>query len=387
MQHRTGPTPQATQGPTRRLPVVVRKGSTRNTNEHGVSAVEFSIIAGLFFALILGILDFSMSMFDLNGANFGTRSQARSASNGEWISTDSCVLNPENPLLGSDQRALLCSVKRKTQLATERLRVRVRFEDPDYPDQENIKPQVGKSLVVCTMTSMRSLSGIYAPLLKGKVLTSVARSRIERDLSIKWTATGSNDQMGPLAAEPIGEVPFAGANWDFCNKNSIGNTDVGVDTIAGSNAFCKVVWTSAQDVDSHHYRLDGEVTNLSRNPWNDYQVTFTLPLGHTPKSRAYEEGAMAPDSEPDLTNPGRVTWTFEKVAYIPVGSTSKVYGLPLADGDTSPGNGVSLTVTIDPDLAGAIPVMDDDTKVGIPDPDLAFDPQKPFANPLLSGCD
>jgi TadE-like protein len=357
-----------------------------SNKERGATAVEFSIIAGLFFAVILGTLDFSMSMFDLNGANFGTRAQARSASNGEWSSTTTCDLTLASGLLGSDERALLCGAKSKTQISPERIRVRVRFEDPDYPEHENVKPQVGKSLVMCTMTTMRSISGVYAPLLKGKVLTSIARSRIERDLSTKWTTAGSTDERGPLSADTISEEPFAGSNWDFCEDKSIGNTEVGVDTVAPSNEFCKVTWTSGQDADPRHYRLDGTVTNLSRNPWNDYQVTFTLPAGHTPRSRTYEEGVMSSDLP--IVDNGLVTWTFEKVAFVPVGGT-KVFGIPLADGDISPGNGVSLTVTIEPSVAvPSIPVMDGLTKVGVPvdDPAIPFVPSDPFASVEYKGC-
>jgi hypothetical protein len=353
--------------------------------ERGATAVEFSIIASLFFAVILGTLDFSMSMFDLNGANFGTRAQARSASNGEWSTVTTCDLTLDNPLLGSDERALLCAVKSKTQLSPERLRVRVRFEDPDFPDRENVKPQVGKSLVICTMTAMRSISGVYAPLLKGKVLTSIARSRIERDLSTKWTTADSTDERGPLSADTISEKPW-GPDWAFCDAKSVGNAEVGVDTVAASNEFCDVTWTSGQDASPRHYRLDGSITNLSRDPWNEYLVTFTLPVGHTPRSRTFEEGVMSSD-QPIIDN-GLVTWTFEKSSFVPLGGT-KVYGIPLADGDVSPGNGVSLTVTIEPSVATpSIPVMDGFTKVGIPvdDPAVPFIPSDPFANVEYKGC-
>jgi TadE-like protein len=354
--------------------------------ERGATAVEFSIIASLFFAVILGTLDFSMSMFDLNGANFGTRAQARSASNGEWSTVATCNLTLTSGLLGSDERALLCAVKSKTQLSPERLRVQVRFEDPDFPDpNKNVKPQVGKSLVICTMTAMRSISGVYAPLLKGKVLTSIARSRIERDLSTKWTTADSTDERGPLSADTISEEPFAGSNWDFCEAKSVGNAEVGVDVVPASNEFCEVTWTSGQDANPRHYRLDGSITNLSRDPWNEYLVTFTLPAGHTPRSRTFEEGVMSPDH---LEDNGLVTWTFEKSSFVPVGGT-KVYGIPLGDGDVSPGNGVSLTVTIEPSVATpSIPVMDGLTKVGIPvdDPAVPFIPSDPFANVEYKGC-
>lgn len=365
----------------------------RRGPESGATLVEFSIIAGLFFAVVLGTLDFSMSMFDLNSTNFATRSQVRSASNGEWSSSNSCAeagdltFLPGDPPLGTDGKSLLCSVKLRTQLGAKRVRVRVRFEDPDFPDRVKVKPQIGKSLVMCTMTSMRSISGVYAPLLKDKVLTSIARSRIERDLSIQWTTLASNTPMGPLAAETISEAPFSGSDWEFCNKTSIGNADVGDAVVPASNDKCKVTWTSAQDVDSRHYRLDGAVINMTRDPWNQYQVLFTLPVGHRPESRTFEEGELLNDNGVvDTLNPGRVTWTFEKKAPGGPGSP-QIYGIPLADGDISPGNGVSLTVTILPNiLVPSIPVMNGDTKIGIPDPDFPVAPTDQFAQRELLGC-
>jgi hypothetical protein len=51
----------------------------RHHRQKGVAAVEFAIIAVLFFTLLLGIMEFGRWLFLLNGANEATRLGARLA--------------------------------------------------------------------------------------------------------------------------------------------------------------------------------------------------------------------------------------------------------------------------------------------------------------------
>lgn len=51
--------------------------SHRHNRQTGVAAVEFAIIALLFFTLLLGIMEFGRWLFLLNGANEATRLGAR----------------------------------------------------------------------------------------------------------------------------------------------------------------------------------------------------------------------------------------------------------------------------------------------------------------------
>jgi hypothetical protein len=322
------------------------------TSERGATIVEFAIVSVAFFGLVLGTIDFSMAMFEMNGVNFGTRSQARSASNGEWGDSLTCKLNP--PPSDPDIRDLMCATKQKTSVASDRVAVKVRFEDPDDPTRPNVKPQKGKSLVLCTMATIRSVSGVFGPLVKDKVITSIARSRIERDLSVEWTVTGSTVSKGPLAAEVSSEAPLNDtADWKFCDAAPVGNEDVGtlaleVDPL---KAKCDVTWTTSGQRtpdnspyepgdDAKSYILDGDVTNLSPDPWNAYEIEFNLPVGHVPQllsNRAQEGRILAgPPVHDEFAN--KDTWTFRKI-----GSD---YGLPLEDGDLQPGNGVSVSVDV-----------------------------------------
>lgn len=50
---------------------------TRPLAQRGVTAVEFALIAVLFFTLLLGIMEFGRWLFVLNGANEATRLGAR----------------------------------------------------------------------------------------------------------------------------------------------------------------------------------------------------------------------------------------------------------------------------------------------------------------------
>ena len=327
------------------------KAKTGRPNEAGATIVEFSIISIMFFVLMVGTLDFSMAMFDMNGANFGTRSQARLASNGEWGTDLTCDLQLEpGPSLDQDLHDLLCSTKAKMKVAPERVRVRVRFEDPDYPTNDvlTIKPQLGKSLVLCTMTSMRSLSGVFGPLVRNKVLTSVARSRIERDLSVPWKITGSPVEKGPLFPGVVTELAFVGANWDFCQPKPIGDDGGDWTTVPPSTEYCKLAWSTNGEVpvdpvaayapgtDVTFYNLEADVANLSRDPWNSYSVIFDLPLGHIPFQNRSQFGNLEPGNSP--TN-----WKFTKSST----ANPPDYGVPLADGDRQPGNGVAIGVNVE----------------------------------------
>jgi TadE-like protein len=329
--------------------VFLQKSRRSPKRESGASVVEFAIISVFFFTTILGTIDFSMAMFEMNGVNFGTRSQARSASNGEWGTSLNCTLDQQGTI-DPDLEDLMCSTKLRTRVASDRVRVRVRYEDPDFPTRPDVKPQKGKSLVLCTMTSIRSVSGVFGPLVKDKVITSLARSRIERDLSVEWKISGTEVSKGPLLTGMSSEKPFTGANWDFCEARPVGNTDVGTDTVAKSEETCSVKWTISgtpvgyvpgDEVDT--YLLDGDVTNLSRDPWNDYEVLFHLPPGHTPVANPGEQGDVLGSPTPDVE--GNMVWTFRKIQKAPPAQSA--YGLPLDDGDLLPGNGVTVRVDIE----------------------------------------
>jgi TadE-like protein len=371
--------------------------------EMGTTIVEFSIIAALFFAVVLGTIDFSMAMFEMNGVNFGTRSQARSASNGEWGTDLSCNLTPESGPLDSDISDLMCATKRKTEVSADRVRVRVRFEDPDDPTRTDVKPELGKSLVLCTMTKMRSISGVFGPMVKDKVITSIARSRIERDLSVEWTTPESSVPKGPLAAEISSEASFSGSTWGFCEAKPIGNQDVGLRTDPLSSAFCRIDWLpvygqvaavpNLSGSDVARYVLEANVTNLSRDPWNSYEVEVRLPAGHTPAANENNMGRIvAEPPREDPTNSGFFFWKFRKVDKDPIISSSEtIYGLPLADGDMSPGNGFALRIEVSPSAPSrSVPDSPDlgQSSIRIP-PNaslLKTNPLYPFGNELFHAC-
>jgi TadE-like protein len=378
----------------------VLRARRRHQREHGATIVEFAIVSIGFFALVLGTIDFSMAMFEMNGVNFGTRSQARSASNGEWGSSVTCNLvpDPDLPPLDPDIKDLMCATKIKTSVASDRVRVRLRYEDPDFPTRTDVKPQKGKSIVVCTMTSIRSVSGVFGPLVKDKVITSIARSRIERDLSIEWKISGSSDTKGPLLAGISSEKPLFGGEWDFCERKPVGNEEVGTVTVAQSEEICQITWQTSghakADLSSYvdgdevtYYILDGEVTNLSRDPWNAYEVTFNLPPGHIPQlvSNRIGEGNVLPGpSGVDVS--GRNVWTFRKMSTA-LGSD---YGLPLEDGDLQPGNGVSVSVDVGQgaDVVKTVPTDGYAPTVRIPPPDAPspLNPTDPFGTSLPVAC-
>jgi Flp pilus assembly protein TadG len=304
--------------------VMFGRGSpVERLGERGVAAVEFALIAMFFFTLVMGTIEFSMTMFDMNGANYGTRSEARLASNREWGTDVSCEskLDAASALQANVAlNKVICATKQKAKLASSRVRVRVRFEDPDDPTALVNKPEVGKSLVICTMTTTRSLTGMFSPLLKGRYLSSMARSRIETDLS------------GELVAGS--EEPFSPTGFDFCNPKAIGSGVTAGWAIApaATTASCSAQWTFNGETPSASvaltsYNLEQRMSNLTNNTWDSYEVSFVLPAGHTP--RAYS--ALG-----SVSGGGGQPWVFTKS----VGRT----GVPLAEGAVGAGIGVSVVV-------------------------------------------
>ena len=89
-------------------------------------------------------------------------------------------------------RELMCLTKDRIGLTEADTRVKVAFVGTNT---------VGNSLLVCAQYPMSSVTGIFSPLLSGKVMTSKVEMRIEKvDLAL-------------TAGE---ETTLAGENWTWC---------------------------------------------------------------------------------------------------------------------------------------------------------------------------
>ena len=329
------------------------RAMTRTNREVGVTVVEFAVIAPLFLLLVFGTIDFSMTMFNLNSAHFGTKAQTRLTSSANWGDDASCDLHVDQSSIAGNAaspaaglRALsevMCATKSKMKIANNRTRVMVRFENPDDPTAM-VKGHVGRSVVICTMTSTQSATGMFRRLFDNRYIMASARSRIEEDIS-GLLSTGS-------------ETPFTGKDWGFCQPTAV--LPSGWTSAASADRYCKVVWAVegppiTLQTGNYGYNLTGTVSNLTEDPWPNYNVTFQLPTGHAPVlGSVYTEGSQSYGTiTPDPLSP--TSFTFAK----PGGSV----GVPL--GFTLPSLGVGFAVQTQQSVipAGMTPFSVLDTKI------------------------
>lgn len=260
--------------------------------ESGAALVEFAIIAAIFFGLILGVIDFSFAMYDVNASNFGVRSTTRLAATSEVGTDSSCPLVGLVADPGDDTslRRLICGTKTRARLDSTRIRVKVRFESASDPLVAGASVP-GDSLVLCTMTRARSLSGVFGPVLNDRVIKARARTRLE-------TAVESIPVIVPGS-----ETAFPGEDWSFCNptvmpagwsqittttsttttstSTTTTSTTTSTTTTTLAPAYCRVVWNTGAGTWANGYNLQSTMQNLSGTTWTGYNVTFSVPASHT----------------------------------------------------------------------------------------------------------
>jgi Flp pilus assembly protein TadG len=159
--------------------------------ERGAALVEFAIVFPLLFLLVSGMLDFGMVFVNLNSARQGVREGARQAVVANFGGSTSCTLTTTGTL-DSATRELMCLTKDRMGLAEADTRVKVAFAGTNT---------VGGALLVCAQHPMTSMTGVFRPLMTGKVTTSKVEMRIEKvDLAL-------------TAGE---ETALPGESWSWC---------------------------------------------------------------------------------------------------------------------------------------------------------------------------
>jgi hypothetical protein len=156
----------------------------RDPVERGAVAVELAIVVPLLFALLFGIIDFGFTMSDSVSVRQGVREGARQGVVGSVGSL--CT--------GSDTQKLVCLTKDRIGSVGGSVSVAVRLTSGDSV------ATAGHSLLVCAAVPMRSMTGLFSPILNGRYLTSKVDMRVEQTSSI--TPGGDNDPTG--------------RNWSWC---------------------------------------------------------------------------------------------------------------------------------------------------------------------------
>ena len=153
--------------------------------ERGAAAVELALILPLVVALLFGSLDFGMALNDYQTLRAGVRDGLRDAAVADY--------HPNCAGYGTSGQQLICSVKEAMSIDTTEVRVRV-----EVP----MTAEVGEKVVVCAATPMESISGVFAPMMSGRVLKAQTVMRVEVASAPLLTTTS--------------EPPVEGSNWDWC---------------------------------------------------------------------------------------------------------------------------------------------------------------------------
>lgn len=155
------------------------QGSSR-----GAVAVELAIVLPLLLILIFGLVDFGFVMGDSISVREGVREGARQA----------VVANFGSECVGTDAQKVVCLTKQRVGSLQGSVNAAVRLQSGDTV------ATAGHNLVVCAVEPMSSATGMFAPLLSGRYLTSKVDMRVEQTSTLR--AGGDTDPTG--------------RNWSWC---------------------------------------------------------------------------------------------------------------------------------------------------------------------------
>lgn len=152
-------------------------GRPTRPRARGAVLVETAMVMPLLFALVLGIIDFGSTYNDWIAVRQGARDGLREAivntrpvafGGGAWT----CPIAGTQPDPASDALALVCYTKARVGLNATNTRVKIYFVAP-YA--------TGQAVKICVQYKAGSVSGAYAGILNGKVLSTEVESLIEQD--------------------------------------------------------------------------------------------------------------------------------------------------------------------------------------------------------------
>lgn len=174
----------------------------RGRGERGAALIEFALLAPVLIALLLGIIDFGVGFNDWISLRQGAREGARQAVTGRLGSDTDCAIQPGSPAFPASTQVneLVCLVKDRLALDASKTAVKLVIEGT-YAEE--------KSLSVCAMTRLRSITGLYSALLDDQVLQTAVQMKTEQTIA---EATGVSETLTNWQ-----EAPITGGSWTFCS--------------------------------------------------------------------------------------------------------------------------------------------------------------------------
>jgi len=167
--------------------------------QRGAALVEAAIVLPLVFLIVFAVIDFGNLFYQYISVRQGVREGAREAAittlpgDGTW---GSCTLangnNVPQPLTaatgGRDFFDMMCYTKARIGLGMDKtVRVSIAWSSLNPPATPNgsdwvpsTSPTATDSLVICAQYQASSITGVFSPILNGKVVTSKTEIRIEQ---------------------------------------------------------------------------------------------------------------------------------------------------------------------------------------------------------------
>lgn len=166
--------------------------------------MEFAIAFPILVLLMCAIIDFGINYANRTQTIHAAREGARAAMVNRVGTVTGCFIDTTGPM-DNTTRAAICLTKARTQMDPNRVRVRIFYMGPNGKLTTNISNS-GNSIVVCTMSSMRSITGLLGPVLN---------SRVTQSSSVVKTAR----PVGGVYVQAGAENPLTGANWNWCQAD------------------------------------------------------------------------------------------------------------------------------------------------------------------------
>jgi hypothetical protein len=160
----------------------------------GAVAVEAAFVLPVLLLLVMGAIDFGLTINSQQQLVSGTRAAARHLSVGTLDSTSTCTLVGFPTGASTADRRAACTVKSRLRLPTDEARVRLVLPGT-YA--------VGQPMRVCAQYPQESATGMYDPVINGH-----ARSRIDVRIESLAASTLSAWQ----------EAPHIGTDWTWCTQ-------------------------------------------------------------------------------------------------------------------------------------------------------------------------
>ena len=145
--------------------------------ERGAAIVEFALVVPVLVLLLFGIVEFGIAFNDYISVRNGSREGARAAVVNDVRNAPPCTINggtvspPAVPTGTSDAtNAIVCKTKDRIGLDDDQVKVKVSVAGTS----------IGDTVTVCASFPVQSMSGLLAPIMSGKTLTSNVTMRLEQ---------------------------------------------------------------------------------------------------------------------------------------------------------------------------------------------------------------